>query len=112
MTALSTLLQEVEQAFRPVRSTGVRIKEEEQSYKLEALVAGVKSKDISIALENGSLHIDAKSESYSYTYMIPVAPDQVNTGAIKATVEDGILRLTLPKAEIAKPRRIEVKTIS
>jgi HSP20 family protein len=34
---------------------------------------------------------------------------QIDTGRIEATVRDGVLKVILPKAEEAKPRRIEVK---
>lgn len=35
--------------------------------------------------------------------------DEVDCGRIEATVRDGVLRIVLPKAESAKPRKIEVR---
>ena len=34
----------------------------------------------------------------------------IDTSRIEATVRDGVLRLTLPKAEVAKPKKIQIKT--
>ena len=34
----------------------------------------------------------------------------IDTDHIKASVKHGVLRLTLPKAHVAKPRKIEIKT--
>jgi HSP20 family molecular chaperone IbpA len=36
--------------------------------------------------------------------------DQINQEAIEALYKDGVLKLTLPKAEVAKARKISVKT--
>ncbi|MFF0818709.1 Hsp20/alpha crystallin family protein [Rhodococcus sp. NPDC003318] len=36
--------------------------------------------------------------------------DNLDTGRIAATYTDGVLRLTIPVAERAKPRRIEINT--
>ena len=36
--------------------------------------------------------------------------DQINREDIEAVYKDGVLKLILPKAEIAKPRKISVKT--
>lgn len=38
-------------------------------------------------------------------------PTLVNTDKVEAKYEDGVLRLTLPKAEVAKPRKIVVKGV-
>jgi HSP20 family molecular chaperone IbpA len=35
--------------------------------------------------------------------------DQINRDDIQALYKDGVLKLTLPKAEVAKPRKISVK---
>lgn len=35
--------------------------------------------------------------------------DEVDCARIEATVQDGVLRIVLPKAEAARPRRIEVR---
>jgi HSP20 family molecular chaperone IbpA len=35
--------------------------------------------------------------------------DQINRDAIEALYKDGVLKLTLPKSEVAKPRKISVK---
>ncbi len=37
-------------------------------------------------------------------------PIEVDAARADATFEDGVLRLTLPKAETAKPRRIEIRS--
>ena len=35
-------------------------------------------------------------------------PTQVDAGKVKATYQDGILTVTLPKAEEAKPKQIQI----
>lgn len=105
---LATLFQDVEECFR--RPSGVRITEAAEAFVLETVVAGVKAKDIEIKFENSSLYIDAKSGSYRYSYLIPLAMDQIDpNGGPEAMVEDGILKITLPKSKAAKSLKITVK---
>jgi HSP20 family molecular chaperone IbpA len=106
--SLATLFQEVENAFRP---TGVRLSETESAYILEALVAGVKPKDIDISFENGAITIVAKAGGYNYSYLVPMEGIQIDESITpEATAEDGILKISLPKAKAAKALKITVKS--
>ncbi len=106
--SLATLFQEVENAFRP---TGVRLSEKEDSYILEALVAGVKAKDIDISFEKGALTVVAKAGGYNYSYLVPLEGIQLDENAIpEAVAEEGILKITIPKAKAQKPLKIAVKS--
>lgn len=103
--SIATLFQEVENVFRP---TGIRMSETEGAFIIEALVAGVKPKEIEITLEKGALSIAAKSGCYNYSYLVPLEGIQVDEEP-EAKAEDGILRITLPKAKTARPLKITVK---
>lgn len=106
--ALATLFHDVEEIFR--RPSGLTLAETEGAFVIEALVAGVKAKDISISFEKGSLRIEAKSEKYAYSYLIPLPVGQVDEqGASEAVAEEGILKVTLPKMKAPKPLKITVK---
>lgn len=106
--SLATLFQEVESAFRP---TGVVLLEKEGAFIVEALVAGVKAKDIEITFEKGSVAIEAKTANYRYSYLVPLPTGQIDESATpEAATEDGILRVTFPKAKAIRPLKIAVKS--
>ncbi len=107
MTSLATLFQEVENVFRP---RGLALRETENAYVLEAIVAGVKAEDIEIAVEKGALCIEAKTGDYCYSYLVPLPTGQIDESATpEALTENGILKITFPKAKVAKPLKITVK---
>lgn len=108
MTSLANLFQEVENACC---SRNIGWSETEDAYQIEALVAGIKPQEIEIAFENNALTIEAKSDRYRYSYLVPLPSNQIESDKIEATSVDGILKLTLPKAKSAKPTKITVKTI-
>ena len=102
----------------------VDIHETGDAFIFQADVPGVKSGDIDISFESGVLTLDAKvqprqtrDQSYLwqeygvghfYRQFSLNTPVEVN--AIKAELKHGELRLTVPKAESARTRKIEIKT--
>jgi HSP20 family protein len=99
--------------------------EDKDNLYVKAEIPGMKKEDIEISLHDGVLTLSGerkeekkfsdanihRSERFvgrfqrSLTLQTPVEPNQV-----KAVYQDGILTVTLPKAETAKPKQIQVKT--
>lgn len=87
-------------------------------------LGGMKKEDFDISLEDDTLTLsgrrewkteDRRGESFrselfrgAFQRAITL-PCPVKADAVKATYADGILEIELPKAEEAKPRKIEVK---
>lgn len=101
----------------------VDIQETEEGYKLQAELPGLTKEDIQITLENNVLRLsgertfekDVKKESYhriertygNFTRSFAL-PHQVNAEGVQAAFENGVLTVTVPKAEQAKPRKITI----
>ena len=83
---------------------------------------GMRKEDIEISLHDGTLTVSGerkresgedenaeRSERYVGTFRRSVAlPSRVDANNVSATYKDGILTVTLPKAEEAKPKQIQV----
>jgi len=91
---------------------------------VKASLPGVKPEDVEINITDDTLTIkgetkgieELKREDYLYrehhhgSFVRSITlPHALQTDKAEATSEDGILTLTIPKAEDAKPRTIEVK---
>ena len=97
------------------------ILETTDGYLLEAEMPGVARDGLEVTVENGELVIVGRradkelpgtalyreSRPLDYRRVFDLDPS-IDTGRIAAKVEQGILTLTLPKAEQVKPRRIQV----
>lgn len=108
---------------RPVYTPRVDILETEQAIVLKADMPGVNEKTVNITLENGVLTIDgsvewAEPKDYELVYSefdvgdfrrVFTLSEAIDQSRIEARVSNGVLSLTLPKAEEAKPRQITVK---
>lgn len=101
----------------------VDIQENGEAYLFHAELPGMSKEDIHITLENSVLRLsgerkfekDAKKENYhrvertygTFTRTFTL-PTQVDAEKVQAAFENGILTITVPKAEQAKPRRIAI----
>jgi HSP20 family protein len=101
----------------------VDVLEDPAAIRILAEVPGVNPDDVQISLENNVLTIHGtkqqiaeehtdRAHRYERTYGAFerrfTVPATVDPAAIKASYEHGVLAITLPKAEKARPRRIEV----
>ena len=85
-------------------------------------VPGMRKEDIDISLRDGMLTIAGerqsssgegenaeRTERFSGKFRRSITlPTRVDAGKVSATYKDGILTVTLPKAEEAKPKKVEV----
>lgn len=97
-------------------------KQSVEAFGLEVFVPGVRKDDVDLQVEKGELVVTARRrwqapeswsevfrESADFDYQLRVdLNDAVNVDRINAELEHGVLRVTLPKAEAYKARRIEV----
>ncbi len=103
----------------------VDIKETENELILKADIPDVDMKDIDVRMENGTLMLrgerkfeDSKDgsggwhrveRSYGTFERVFSLPDTVDPENVKADYRNGVLTVTLPKKEVAKPRQIKVQ---
>jgi len=106
---------------RPFVSPEVNILETSEGYVLEAEMPGVSKEGLEITLEGNEITIVGHRQSETvpgspvfreraladYRRVFELDP-VIDTARISATMEQGVLTLTLPKSEAVKPRRITV----
>jgi HSP20 family protein len=101
----------------------VDIEETENAYILRAELPGMTKDDIQITLENNVLRLSGERKveknvdqsnyhrvervygTFSRSFALP---HEVDAEHVQAHFENGVLTLTVPKAEQARPRKIEI----
>ena len=96
--------------------SGVKLRwyQKDDGYLARLDLPGVSKKDIGLEIEEGYLKVNARRDaeegeaSFEYRKSFKV-PDEVDVEKIAASYENGVLSLSLPKGERAKPRKIKIK---
>ena len=109
-------LNDLFQTFEKRSDASVFTKENESEFLLGLELPGVKGDDLGLEVEGNKLTITAKrslpfdSEKTNDLSKSFTIPKGINREKIEARIADGFLTVTLPKREVEKPRKIEVKT--
>lgn len=101
------------------RALSVNIREEEDAYVLYALVPGLKAEDLNIQVLENVVSIEGEYKDEEASFLMNELPrgafrrslrlpSEIDSGKVEARIADGVLTLTLPKAESARPKKIQV----
>lgn len=108
----------------PSWAPAMDVREDEENITVRLELAGMKKEDFDLSLESGLLTISGerkeetekregesfRTERFFGRFRRTVSlPSAVQSNKVKASYQDGILNVVLPKAEEAKPKKIEVK---
>ena len=112
------------------RTLDVNIREQDDAYILSALVPGLKAEDLNIQVLDDVVRIEGEYKqntpqsgsgdeadgtqylmqelphgSFNRTLRLPTV---IDAEKVEAKITDGVLTLTLPKAESARPKKIRI----
>ena len=100
------------------------ISENKENYILKMDLPGIDKKDVKISYSDGQLNISGERKqekedkdskyhrierSYGRYFRTFTLPVQIKEDSIDASFKDGQLIITVPKAEEAKPKELEIK---
>lgn len=104
---------------------GLNVYETDENIVVEAQLPGVPADEVEVTTEGGMVRIKGevekeeeeekekkyyRKEAKRSFYYSTALPSRGDLSKVKAEVEDGIVKVTIPKAEEAKPKKIKVKT--
>ncbi|MCA8092302.1 Hsp20/alpha crystallin family protein [Burkholderia anthina] len=116
--------RDTEQPRRITLTPAVDIYEDSQGVTLWADLPGVTKDKLDVRVHDSRLSIEAESvvptpatlrlqhaevREPHFARTFTLSPD-FDTSKIDASLQDGVLKLTIPRRDEARPRRIEVKT--
>ena len=111
-------------AWTPIRRPATDIYENDAGVQIQVELPGLTPEDVQLTLENGTLTIRGEKKSaateasggvhrversYGVFERSFALPETVDAEKVTAALENGVLSVTLPRSEQAKPRSIQVK---
>lgn len=103
------------------KSVAANVVEADDAYEIQFLLAGFSKEDVEIKVEDNVLNVKGEKEqvdsdvkqlrkefSVKNFERAFTLPDTVNLGGIKATFDNGILSIDLPKREPVKPVSVKI----
>jgi len=123
---LSNLQDELDRWFEsPLAgwAPALDVHEDKDSFVVRTELPGLKREDIEVSLHDGALVISGERKSEKIEEGVSVhrqeryygkfqraltLPEPVAANKVKADYKDGVLTVTLPKTEEAKPKKIDV----
>lgn len=124
---LDSFFADTTYAASACRTPAVDVQETETAYLMSMEIPGLSEKDVEIKVDGQLLTVASRTESskeesakdgakwlmkerrassFARSFSLP---KDVDTDAISASAENGILTITLPRQEKAKPRLIDIK---
>lgn len=115
---------EEDEEFSGTWRPDVDIKETADAIIMQAELPGMKKEDIKLTVRDNTLEISGEKKQeetkegenyhrvervYGKFYRSFTLPSMVDASKINAVFKDGVLHVTLPKVEQAKPKEIEIK---
>ncbi|MEU9393887.1 Hsp20/alpha crystallin family protein [Streptomyces sp. NPDC048324] len=97
------------------------VSESEDAFHIEIELPGVKSKDVDVEVNGPELVVTGEIKERerkgvlrrssrrvgAFEYRLRL-PGELDTQKVKADLRDGVLSVTVPKADVAKSRRVEI----
>lgn len=124
--AMNSLFEEnfVQPRGQLASGMAVDVRETDDAYVVETLLPGAKPEDVNISVMGDALRISAQIDEteeqkdakwilrerrFGAFERTMTLPSPVQADEAEASFEDGILKITLPKSEAARPQQIQVR---
>ena len=100
-------------------SLNVNVREDEDAYILSALVPGLQAEDLNIQVLENVVSIEGEYQPEESEFLLNELPNgpfrrilrmpvEIEAEKVEAKIVDGVLTLSLPKAESARPKKIRI----
>jgi HSP20 family protein len=101
------------------RTLSVNIREEDDAFILSALVPGLQAEDLNIQVLGSAVSIEGEYNAEDVDFLLNELPRgsfrrvlqmpaEIEADKVEAKIVNGVLTLTLPKAESARPKKIKI----